>query len=349
MKKPALAVVAACIVLGGGFAATRWSTEWRHWQVTDDAYVDGDITNMAPRVSGHVVKVEVADNQPVKAGDVLVRIDDRDFAARVVDARALVAARKAALAQLDDKVAVQQATLMQAGASIASAQAELVRSRADLARTQRLVKDDYVSRQRFDTQAADAAKAEAGVKGSSASALVAKRQLAVLEGEREIARAQVSQAEAQLALAEIDLEATVIRAPVDGVIGNRAVREGQYVRTGQQLLSVVPLATVWVDANFKETQLGAIHPGAHVEIEVDAYPDAKVDGVVTGFAPASGAKFSLLPPENATGNFTKVVQRVPVRIRLNADNPLAGVLRPGLSVVARVDSRTGAPERLAAR
>ncbi|HTH15582.1 MAG TPA: HlyD family secretion protein, partial [Magnetospirillum sp.] len=272
MKKPVLRIIAACIALAALIGGYRWATEWRHWQVTDDAYVDGDITALAPRVSGHVLKVEVADNQPVKAGDVLVRIDDRDFRARVADAGALVAARKAALEQLDDKIAVQQATLEQAGASIASARAELVRSRADLERTQRLVKDDYVSRQRFDTQAADAAKAEAGVRGSSASALVAKRQLAVLEGERDIARAQVTQAEAQLALAQIDLDATVIRAPVDGAVGNRAVRDGQYVRTGQQLLSVVPLATVWVDANFKETQLGAIHPGARVEIEVDAYP-----------------------------------------------------------------------------
>lgn len=347
MKKPVLLVAAAVALfaaLGGGW---RWASEWRYWQTTDDAYVEGDITNMAPKVSGHVVQVAVGDNQSVRAGDVLVRIDDRDFKAKVAEMRALLAARKAALAQLDDRVAVQQASLVQAGAGIASAQADLARSRADLARTQRLVKDDYVSRQRFDTQAAEAAKAEASVKGSNAQALGAKRQLAVLEAERDITSAQVEQAEAQLDQAQSDLDATVIRAPVDGVIGNRVVREGMYVRTGQHLLSVVPLATVWVDANYKETQIGRMHPGAKAEIEVDAFPDVVVVGTVTGFSPASGAKFSLLPPENATGNFTKVVQRLPVRIELPADNPLAGRLRPGLSVTARVDTRTGTPDHLA--
>ncbi|MGE5516515.1 MAG: HlyD family secretion protein [Bacteroidota bacterium] len=347
MKKPVLVAVATIALLAAGAGGWRWATEWRHWQTTDDAYVEGDITNMAPKVSGHVVKVAVGDNQAVKAGDILVRIDDRDFTAKVAEARALVAARKAALAQLDDRVAVQQAAMAQAGAGIASAQADLLRSRADLARTQRLVRDDYVSRQRFDTQAADAAKAEASVKGSSAQALGAKRQIGVLEAERDITRAQVEQAEAQLALAEADLDATIIRAPVDGVIGNRVVREGMYVRTGQQLLSVVPLATVWIDANYKETQIGRMHPGAHAEIEVDAFPGVVVIGTVTGFSPASGAKFSLLPPENATGNFTKVVQRLPVRIALPADNPLAGQLRPGLSVTTRIDTRTGTPDHLA--
>lgn len=348
MKKPALLAVAAIALAAAGIGGWRWATEWRHWQTTDDAYVEGDITNMAPKVSAHVVQVAVADNQTVRAGEVLVRLDDRDFKARVAEARALVAARRAALAQLDDKVAVQQATLAQAGASIASAQADLARSRADLERTQRLVREDYVSRQRFDTQAAEAAKAEAGVKGSSAQALGAKRQMAVLEAERDITQAQLEQAQAQLAVAEADLDATVIRAPVDGVIGNRVVREGMYARTGQHLLSVVPLATVWIDANYKETQIGQMHPGARAEIEVDAFPGVSVTGTVTGFSPASGAKFSLLPPENATGNFTKVVQRLPVRIVLAADNPLAGRLRPGLSVVARVDTRTGTPEHLPA-
>jgi membrane fusion protein (multidrug efflux system) len=344
MKKPLLVAVATTAAIAATVAAGRWASEWRHWQTTDDAYVEGDITSMAPKISGHVVQVLVADNQPVKAGDVLVRIDDRDFLARVADARAQVAARRAMLAQLDDKVAVQQATLAQAGAGIASAQAELARSRADLERTQRLVREDYVSRQRFDSQAAEAAKAEAGVKGSNAQALAARRQLAVLEAEREIAKAQLEQAEAQRAVAQADLDATIIRAPVDGVIGNRAVRDGAYARPGQHLLSVVPLHNVWIDANFKETQIGAMHPGARAEIEVDAFPGVTLHGKVSGFSPASGAKFSLLPPENATGNFTKVVQRLPVRIELPAGHALAGRLRPGLSVVARVDTRTGAPD-----
>lgn len=346
MKKPILLAVATVALLAAGGGGLRWATEWRHWQTTDDAYVEGDITNMAPKISAHAVEVAVGDNQAVRAGDVLIRLDDRDFKARVAEARALVAARTAALVQLDDKVAVQQAALTQAGASIAAAQADLKRSRADLDRAQRLVREDFVSRQRFDTQQAEATKAAANVTGSNAQALGARSQLAVLESERDIAQAQLEQARAQLVLAEADLEATVIRAPIDGVVGNRVVREGMYVRTGQHLLSVVPLATVWVDANYKETQIGEMHPGAKAEIEVDAFPGVTVIGTVTGFSPASGAKFSLLPPENATGNFTKVVQRLPVRIALPPDNPLAGRLRPGLSVVARIDTRTGTPEHL---
>lgn len=343
MKKPVLLVAAACAIVILGGLGLRWATEWRFVETTDDAYVEGDITNMAPKVSGHVILVAVSDNQAVKAGDVLVRIDDRDFKARVAEARAVVAARQAAFLQLDDKVAVQMALLTQAGAGIASARADLKRSRADLERTQRLVRDDYVSRQRFDIQAAEAAKAEASVTGTNAQAVGAKRQIAVLEADRDIAEAQLDQARAQLALAESDLDSTIIRAPVDGVIGNRVAREGMYARIGQHLLSVVPLATVWVDANFKETQIGRMHPGAKAEIVVDAFPDVPVEGVVTGFSPASGAKFSLLPPENATGNFTKVVQRLPVRIRLAPGNALAGRLRPGLSVLARIDTRTGTP------
>ncbi|MBX9634445.1 MAG: HlyD family secretion protein [Magnetospirillum sp.] len=341
MKKPILLGAAAFAVLAASATGWRWASEWRFMETTDDAYVEGDITNMAPKVSGHVVQVAVTDNQPVKAGDVLVRIDDRDFQARVAEARAVVAARKAAALQLDDKVAVQQAMLMQAGAGIASAQADLKRSRADLQRTERLVKDDYVSRQRFDSQAAEAAKAEASVKGTNAQAVGAKRQMAVLQADRDIADAQLEQARAQLTLAEADLDATIIRAPADGVVGNRVVREGMYARIGQHLLSVVPLSTVWIDANFKETQIGRMAPGARAEISVDAFPDTKIVGTVTGFAPASGAKFSLLPPENATGNFTKIVQRLPVRIQLPPDTPLAGRLRPGLSVTVHVDTRTG--------
>ncbi|MGE5545695.1 MAG: HlyD family secretion protein [Solirubrobacterales bacterium] len=339
MKKPVLALVAVSVVLAGSFAAWRWATEWRWVETTDDAYVEGDITSMAPKVAGIVVEVAVGDNQAVAVGDVLVRVDDTDYRARVAETRAVLAAREAALAQLDDRLAVQVALAQQASAGILAAQADVTRARADFERAQRLVKDDYLSRQRYDTQAAEAARASAGLKGSSAAATAAKHQLAVLEAERDVARAQAEQARAALVQAEADLAATVIRAPVAGSVGNRAVRTGQYVRPGQHLLAVVPLATVWVDANFKETQVGRMRPGHRAIIEVDAYPGVTVEGRVASFSPASGAKFSLLPPENATGNFTKVVQRLPVRIALPPDNPLAGRLRPGLSVTARVDTR----------
>lgn len=340
MKKPIVAAIAGLALLGAGAAGFRWATEWRWLQTTDDAYVEGDITQVAPKVAGHVVELAAEDNRAVRAGDVLARIDDRDYRARVEEARALVAAREAALRQLGERVAVQEAQIAQAGALISASRADLQRSRQDLERAQRLVREDYVSRQRFDTQAAETAKAEAGLAGSSAQHSAARRQLAVLVAERAVAAAQLEEAKARLASAEADLDATIIRAPADGVVGNRAVRAGQYVRPGQHLLAVVPLHSVWIDANFKETQLERIRPGQAVAVEVDAYPGAAVTGRVDSFAPASGAKFSLLPPENATGNFTKVVQRVPVRILLPADNPLAGLLRPGLSVTVHVDTRT---------
>lgn len=339
MKKPAAIALALIAVTAGSWAAYRWVSEWRWIETTDDAYVEGDITPIEPKVPGHVVQINVGDNAEVAKGDVLVRIDDRDYRARVDEARAVLAAKRASLVQLDQKIAVQESVIAQSGASVASARAEVARARADHERTSRLVREDFVSRQRFDLTRADAAKAEAGLAGSGAQAQGARRQLAVLVSERTIAEAEAEQARAALDLAEIDLEATVIRAPADGMIGNRAVRDGQYVRTGQTLLAVVPLATVWVDANFKETQLGQIRPGQAATISVDAFGGREIEGRVESYAPASGARFSLLPPENATGNFTKVVQRVPVRIHLAEGNPLAGLLRPGLSVTAHIDTR----------
>jgi membrane fusion protein (multidrug efflux system) len=336
MKKRILAVLATLAVAALLVSGWRWASEWRYVETTDDAYVEGDITAMAPKVPGHVVAVAVADNQTVKAGDILVRIDDRDYRAKAAEAAAQVAARRAGLALLDDRMAVQHAMHAQAGFSIAAAQADLTRSKADLERAQRLVRDDYLSRQRYDSQAAEAAKAEAGVKGTSAQATAARRQLAVLEAERTVAQALLAQAEAQAEQAQADIESTIIRAPVDGVIGNRVVRPGMYVRTGQHLLSVVPLATIWIDANYKETQIGRMRIGDRADIRIDAFPGQVLEGRVAGFAPAAGSKFSLLPPENATGNFTKVVQRVPVRIELPAGHALAGRLVPGLSVETRI-------------
>ncbi|CUW38389.1 Putative Multidrug resistance efflux pump(RND efflux pump, membrane fusion protein,45-334) [Magnetospirillum sp. XM-1] len=339
MKKPIALAAALALVSVAGWSAYRWSQDWRWMESTDDAYVDGDITAISPKVAGHVVELVARDNRPVAKGDVLLRIDPRDYRARVEEATGQVKARLAQLIQIDDKVAVQEAVVAQSGASISAARAEMVRAKADFERSRRLVREDYVSRQRFDVSQADAARAEAGLTGSGAGLQAARRQLTVLASERHVALAQLEQAKATLSVAETELEATTIRAPLDGVVGNRAVRDGQYVRPGQQLLAVVPLADVWIDANFKETQIGRMKPGNRVEIKVDAFPGAVIGGRVDSFAPASGAKFSLLPPENATGNFTKVVQRIPVRIRVDHDNPLAGQLRPGLSVVVKVDTR----------
>jgi membrane fusion protein (multidrug efflux system) len=339
MKK-SIAIAAAIIVAAAaGWSALRWSQDWRWMESTDDAYVDGAITTISPKVAGHVVEMVARDNRPVAKGDVLLRIDERDYRARVEEATGQVKARLAQLIQIDDKTAVQDSVIAQSGAGISAARAEMVRAKADFERSRRLVREDYVSRQRYDVSQADAARAEAGLTGSGAGLQAARRQLSVLASERNVAMAQLEQARATLIVAETELEATTIRAPLDGVIGNRAVRDGQYVRPGQMLLAVVPLHAVWIDANFKETQIGRMKPGNRVEIKVDAFPGVVIGGTVDSFAPASGAKFSLLPAENATGNFTKVVQRIPVRIRVDQDTPLDGQLRPGLWVVVKVDTR----------
>jgi membrane fusion protein (multidrug efflux system) len=339
MKKPIVLAVIVTLLASGGWAAKRWADEWRWMESTDDAYVDGDITIIVPKVAGHVTELRATDNRKVTKGEVLLRIDDRDYRARLDEASAQMAARMAQLIQVEEKVAVQDSVITQMGASISSARADMVRAQADFERSRKLVREDFVSRQRFDVTAADAAKAQAGVSGSGAGLQAARRQLAVLASERAMVQAQMEQVKAQISLAANDLEATVIRAPVDGIVGNRAVRDGQYVRPGQTLMAVVPQDRLWIDANFKETQLHRLRPGQIVHVAVDAFPGQPITGTVDSFAPASGAKFSLLPPENATGNFTKVVQRVPVRITLAADHPLAGQLRPGLSVVVKVDTR----------
>jgi membrane fusion protein, multidrug efflux system len=338
MKKKLLPILIVALC-GAGFTGWRWNTDWQFHQSTDDAYVEGEITGLSAKISGHVVEILVADNQRVQAGDVLLRIDPRDFQARRQEAQALVAARLGTLQQLDDRIAVQQALMQQARAGISAAEADLKRSQADLKRSQALVRDDYVSRQILDSRTADASKAQANVSGSNAQVVGTQRQMAVLEGDRSVATAQLEQARAALTVVENDLAATEIRAPAAGVVGNRAAKVGMYVRPGQHLLSIVPLPNLWVDANFKETQLTNMKIGQPVEIDADTFPGQPLHGRIVSFAPATGAKFSLLPPENATGNFTKVVQRVPVRISLPGDHPLMEHLRPGLSVTVRVDTR----------
>lgn len=234
--------------------------------------------------------------------------------------------------------------IAEARAGIETWKADLTLARQDHERISSLAKKDFASRQRLDAARAAVDKARAGLDQARAKLKAAQSQIEVLRADRRQQEAVLAQAQAKLKVAEQNLEDTVVRAPASGVIGNRAVRRGQLVQPGAHLMSLVPLDTVWVDANFKETQIGAMQPGQAARIEVDAYPGVTVTGRVTSLAPASGAEFSLLPPQNATGNFTKVVQRVPVRIELPPDNPLAGKLRPGLSVVVSVDTSAAPAE-----
>jgi membrane fusion protein (multidrug efflux system) len=325
----------AAAVSGGWY----WWNVLRFQQSTDDAYIQSDITLISPKVEGYIREVRVTDNQEVAEGSVLFVIDDRDFAAKFAQAEAAVAIEQAIIATYENRLKLQQSMIEQAAATVKSAEADLARVQLDHKRYSALVTTDFASRQRFEQAETDARKGEAAVAKSRAAVAAEENQLAVLHSQQREEEAKLQQAHATLRLARHELEDTVIRAPVSGVAGNRAGQLGQYVKAGSQLLSLVPLSRVYVTANFKETQLTDMRPGQLAEVSVDAYPGLALDGRIESFAPASGAQFSLLPPDNATGNFTKIVQRVPVRIALPANSPLTGLLRPGLSVTVTIDTR----------
>jgi membrane fusion protein (multidrug efflux system) len=301
---------------------------------TDNAYVRGDVTSLAPKISGYVTSVEVEDNQPVSTGDVLFRIDDRDYRARLAQAEANVHAAKAQLTNIDGEAALQQSIILQAKAQHRSSIAEFELATKANDRRHSLILSKAVSQAQVDESDATRTRAEAGVAAASASLKAQQQRVAVLAAQREAAIAALDQAKATRDLARIDLDSTVVRAPIGGVVGNRQVRIGRFVVPGTPLLDIVPVNDVWIVANFKETQIANIRPGQRVRIAIDGYPAYSLDGVVDSFAPGSGSAFSLLPSDNATGNFVRVVQRVPVKIRL-LNNPLPGRIVPGLS--ARVE------------
>ena len=331
------------LLLGGAAAASwyghRWWTVGRFIETTDDAYVGGDITVIAPKVAGFIDTVAVTDNQPVHAGDLLVKLDDRDYRAALAKADAAVIAQQAALANLAATRRLQEAMVAQAAADRTAADAESARTNYDVVRYRALAADQFASAQRFQLADADHKKAIAATERTRAALEAAKRQLDVIDTHQQEIVAALAQAVAERDLARLNLAYTELRAPIDGVIGNRSARPGAYAIVGAQLLSVVPARGLWVDANFKESQLAHMRPGSPVEIEADVLPGEVFHGHVASLAPATGAQFSVLPPENATGNFTKIVQRVPVRILLDGDAATLGRLRPGLSVTASVDQR----------
>jgi membrane fusion protein, multidrug efflux system len=339
MRKTLLMLLPLLLLVAAVYGGVQWWRDWRFQQSTDDAYVESDISLISPKIEGYIKEVRVEDNQRVKAGDVLFVIDDSDFAAKVQQGQAAVDAEVASVATFETRHDEQVAMINQATAEVESAKAEAERADLDQKRYVSLVASDVATKQRFETAEADATKAAANLLRTQAALEAAKQQLAVLDAQKHEEQAKRDQARATLQLAQNDLDNTVIRAPVDGVVGNRAGQTGQYVKAGTQLLSLVPLPQVYVTANFKETQLTLMRPGQPAQVSVDAYPDHVIDGRVESFAPGSGAQFSLLPPDNATGNFTKIVQRVPVRIALPANGPLAALLRPGLSVTVTIDTR----------
>jgi membrane fusion protein, multidrug efflux system len=347
-----LALLGAALLLVAGAAGTfgyRWWTVGRFIEATDDAYVGAHNTTLAAKVAGYVSSIAVEDNSRVKAGDVIATIDDGDFRLAVDAARDKAATQQSTVERIGSQIVAQQASVEQAKAQLASAQAGDTRSRLELDRQQSLAQRDFASRQTLEQAQSNRDQGVAGVQSARAALDAAQANVDVLKGQQQEAVRALQELRTALAKAERDLSFTMIRAPVDGVIGNRAVQTGDFVQTGQRLASLVPLDEVYVDANFKETQLAHLRPGQRVAITVDALPDQTIEGTVTSLAPASGSVFSLLPPDNATGNFTKIVQRLPVRVSVPADVATAGVLRPGMSVVVSVNTKSTAPAVAAAR
>lgn len=335
------AALVAALLAGAAAAGTFGHHYWtvgRFLQTTDDAYVKADYTIIAPKVAGYVSQVLVGDNEPVRAGQVLARIDDRDFRNALAQARAEVDAGQAAVDNLAAQLVLQQTLIEQAKAAVAASQAALDFAEADAARYRDLMKTGSGTTQRAQQTESIRGQAAAQLQRDRAGLLAAEKKVAVLTTERAQAEAQLARSKAQAAQAELNLSYTTITAPVDGTVGARKLRVGQFVNAGTQLMAVVPLHATYVVANYKETQLTHVRRGQPVEIAVDGYPDLKLKGHVDSLSPASGLEFALLPPDNATGNFTKIVQRIPVRIALD-ERSADGLLRAGMSVEPSIDTR----------
>jgi membrane fusion protein (multidrug efflux system) len=338
VKRAALALAAALGVAGIGHFSYDYLTTGRYLESTDDAYVKADSTIISPKVSGYIARVLVGDNQPVKAGQVLAEIDNRDFKAALAQADADVAASEAAVRNLDAQLALQQPIIDQGTADVAAAEANLKFAQEEQARYDGLMKTGSGTVQRAQQTDAALRAGTAQLQHAKSGLSAAERKVDVLTTERAKAVAQVDRARAVESQAALNLSYTLIKAPVDGTVGARSIRVGQYVQAGTQLMAVVPLDAVYVVANFKETQLTHVRNGQPVELEIDSFHGTKLRGHVDSLSPASGLEFALLPPDNATGNFTKIVQRVPVKIVLD-DQRLKGLLRPGMSAVPTVDTK----------
>ena len=338
VKRAALALALALGVATAADFGYGYLSIGRYLESTDDAYVKADSTIISPKVSGNIAQVEVSDNQPVKAGELLARIDDRDFKAALDQAHADVAASEAAVRNLDAQISLQQPIIEQSTADVAATEANLKFAQEEQARYDGLMKTGSGTVQRAQQTDAALRASNAQLQHSKSGLLAAQRKIDVLTTERAKAVAQLDRARAVETQAALNLSYTRITAPVDGTVGARSLRVGQYVQAGTQLMAVVPLDAVYVVANFKETQLTHVRNGQPVEIRIDSFHNARLTGHVDSLSPASGLEFALLPPDNATGNFTKIVQRVPVKIVLD-DHNLNGLLRPGMSAEPTINTK----------
>jgi membrane fusion protein, multidrug efflux system len=338
IKRAALALAVTLGVAGAADLGYGYLTTGRYLVSTDDAYVKADSTIIAPKVSGYVFEVLVGDNEKVKAGQPLARIDDRDFRTALKQARADVAASEAAVNNLNAQIDLQQPLIAQQSAEVDAAEANLKFAQEERTRYDELMKSGSGTLQRAQQTDAALRAQSAQLRQGKEGLLAASKKVEVLTTQRDQAIAQLDHAHAVEAQAALNLSYTEITAPVDGTVGARALRVGQFVQAGTQLMAVVPLDQVYVVANFKETQLTHVRDGEPVEIEVDGFHGTRLKGHVDSLSPASGLEFALLPPDNATGNFTKIVQRVPVKIVLD-DARLRGLLRPGMSAMPVVDTK----------
>ena len=344
MVGPIIGVVALLAAIGYG---TYWWTTARFLVSTDDAYIGANIALVSARIPARVAEVMVDANQKVAVDQPLIRLDDGDYRLAAAQAKARLATQETTVLRYGKQIQAAQAAVAQARAQREAADADLIRAKADFERTETLATRRDSSQATLDAARAARDKAIATVAAAHAGVLAAQSNVAVLEAQQTEARHTALEFKVSVDKAQRDLEGTVIRAPLDGILGNRSVQVGDYVTPGKRLAAIVPMAHVFLDANFKETQLARLEVGQTAHVTVDAADGQSFDGEVAGIAPASGSQFSLLPPENATGNFTKIVQRVPVRIRVPRAMIERGVLRPGLSVVVTVDTRTGHEQSIA--
>jgi len=338
-KRALLAAAAAIVLAAGGWYGTQWWTTGRFIVSTDDAYVRAHNTTLAAKIPGYLVDFKVEDNAYVRTGDVIATIDDGDYSLAVDLARERAATQQATVDRFSRQITAQHANVAQAKAQVTSAQAMAKKAQLEYERQQALAARAYASRQALEQAEANRDQSNAAVLSAQSAVDAAEANLDVLKAQQQEAAHTLDELKTAQAKAERDLSFTVIKAPVDGVFGNRAVQTGDFVQMGQRIASVVPLDDVYIDANFKETQLARLAPGQPVSIRVDALPDRTIAGKVASLSPASGAVFSLLPPDNATGNFTKIVQRLPVRIDVPSDVTAQWLLRPGMSVVVGVDTK----------
>ncbi|ATO19124.1 RND transporter [Acinetobacter sp. LoGeW2-3] len=336
--------IVAWIIFGALFVALMlcvayYFMVYRYYQSTDNAYVQADVTWLMPKISGEVIQLKVKDNQFVKQGDVLALIDHRDYQARYDQARSMVDLKTAAIAIHTENEKSAQFSIEEALSNVNAAQAELGRLEADYLRYQQLLGDGVITRQRFETIESQYVSARAQLARSQAMLNTAKAQYGSVQAGRAQIMADLNNAKATVNLYQVDLNAAKLMAPVSGNIGSLSIQLGSRVTPQSRVLAIIPENSVFVEANFKETQIEKMHKGQKVQVKLDAYPNLTYRGIIDSFSPASGATFSMMPSDNATGNFNKVVQRIPIRIVLEP-HPQIELVKPGMSVIAKVDLRS---------